>query len=192
MKINELLKINTPPMKKINLILLVLLGSTVILSSCQKDAPTTYLIGNQTFVTTASSNYSFETQAGKLAMSLGSSDSVKAMGSTMVSYNGKFQTQLAALASQKGYTIPTTLTPQDQSNLTALTTLNGVAFDKQYAAIMVSAHTQTLNLFNTAASFNGVQDASLRTYASGQLPALATELTMSQNLQVFVSSEPGY
>jgi putative membrane protein len=179
-------------MKKISLMLLALLGSAVLLSSCHKDDnQVNYQVGDQVFVTDASSSNSFEIQAGKLAMTRGTSDSVKVFADSMVNDNTKIAAKLSTVASQNGLTVSTTLQPVDQNNLNALNALTGVAFDKQYAAIMVMAHQGALSLFGSAAATNGVGNPSLRAFAGAQVAGLETQLVLSQRLVQAVSSESG-
>jgi len=179
-------------MKKISLLLLALLGSAVLLSSCHKDSDRIYFqVGDQNFVNDASSSNSFEIQAGKLAMTRGVSDSVKVFADSMINDNTKIAAKLSTVASQNGFMIPTTLQPVDQNNLNALNALTGVAFDKQYAAIMVTAHDGVLTLFNNAAAANGVGTPALRVFAGAQIPGLQTQLILSQRLVQAVSSESG-
>jgi len=179
-------------MKKISLALLALLGSVILFSSCHKDDNRIYYqVGDQTFVNDASSSNSFEIQAGHLAMARGVSDSVKAFADSMINDNTKIAANLSAVASPNGFTIPATLQVVDQNNLNALNTLTGVAFDKEYATIMVSAHGGVLTLFNSAAAPNGVGTPALRVFASGQIPGLQTQLALSRRLVQVVSSESG-
>ena len=179
-------------MKKFNLMLLALLGSAVLISSCHKDdRQVTSQVGDQVFVTDASSSDSFEIQAGKLAMARGVSDSVKVFADSMVNDNTKIAASLATVASQNGFTLSTTLQPVDQNNLNALNTLTGVAFDKQYAATMVTAHQGALALFASAAATNGVGNTSLRSFAGAQAASLQTQLVLSQRLVQAVSVESG-
>ena len=174
-------------MKKINIILLALLGSAVFMSSCHKDEPVVYAMANQDFVTRASSNMKFEIAAGNLAKTKGVSDSVKPYGNAMINDNTKMSATLGALASQKGYTIPSTLLANDQTNLTVLSSLSGAAFDQTYAQLMIETHQQATALYSTASQNNGVADADLRTFAFNQAPLLELRLQTAYNLQIIVN-----
>jgi putative membrane protein len=147
------------------------------------------MMGNQDFVTQASSGNSFEIAAGKLAVSHSSNDSVKMFGNHMITDHGKAGTEMAALASKKGWTVPQTLLPKDQANLDSLSSLNGAAFDKKFADIMVVSHVQTINLFQAAASSSGVPDADLRNFAAGKLPTLRMHLSDAQAMKTYVDSQ---
>jgi len=179
-------------MKKICFMLLALLGSAVLISACHKDDSQVYSqVGDQNFVNDASSSNSFEIQAARLAMSRGVSDSVKVFADSMVNDNSKIAASLSVVASQNGFTIPTTLQPVDQNNLNNLNTLTGVAFDKQYAAIMVTAHQGVFSLYTSAAAINGVGNANLRAFAGAQATGLQTQLSLSERLAQAVGGESG-
>src|ERR1700759_782294 len=180
-------------MKRISVILLVLLGSTVMLTSCHKDNNNQIYsqVGDQNFVTDASSSANFEIQAGRLALNHASSDSVKIFADSMVNYNTRMLAQLNSVASQNGFTVSTTLQSVDQNNLNALNGLSGVGFDKQYASIMLTAHRGTLTLFTAAAAANGVGNVNIRSFAGAQLPELQTGVNMSVRLQQYTTGESG-
>lgn len=164
--------------------LLALLGGVMTFSSCKKDHH--YSMTNQDFVTKASSGNMFEVAAGNLAQQNSTNADVKAFGTRMVSDHGKAGTDLATLASKKGWTIPTSLLASDQANLDTLTSLNGTSFDKKFAAIMVNSHIKTIDLFQMASSDSGVPDADLRSFAAGKLPTLREHLQLAQQLQTEV------
>src|SRR5258708_26230182 len=175
-------------MKKIHIILLALLGSVVSMPSCYKDnQPVVYVMGNQGFVTHASSNIKFELAAGNLAKSRGTIDSVKSYGNEMVTDNTKMQASLSSLASQKGLMMSTTLLASDQTNLATLSALSGTAFNQMYAQLMIETHQQALALFSAAAQYNGVPDADLRNFAFNQVPLLQFRLQMAYNLQIMAN-----
>lgn len=156
------------------------------LPSCKKDHDR-YAMADQDFVTQASSGNMFEIAAGNLALHNSSNTDIQAYGNHMVTDHGKAATEMANLASSKGLTVPTAMLAKDQTNLNTLAGLSGAAFDRQFAAMMVTSHQQTIDLFNRAASDNGVPDADLRSFASGKLPTLNAHLQEAQQLQTKVS-----
>src|ERR1700709_2377181 len=105
----------------------------------------------------------------------------------MITDHGKTATEMASLASSKGWTIPAALIQKDQNNLDTLTSLNGTAFDKKFADMMVVSHQQTIALFERAASSSGVPDGGLRNFAAGKLPTLRMHLSDAQALQAYVN-----
>ena len=174
-------------MKRIGIILLVLLGSTILFSSCHKDQPVTYALSNQDFVTHAASSYNFQIQAGTLAQTKGVNDSVKSYGANMVKDNTAAFAALKTLATSKGLTVSTTLITTDQTNLGTISGQTGAAFDQAYAQTMVLTHSQQVALFNLGAQANGVADADLRAFSFSQLPLLSLRFQEAQNLQTIVA-----
>lgn len=98
--------------------MLALIVATAM-TACHKDHDH-FAMDNQSFVTRASSANMFEIAAGNLALHNSSNIEVKAFGNHMVTDHSKVGTEMAAMAQQKGWTIPTNLQTQDQANLGAL------------------------------------------------------------------------
>jgi putative membrane protein len=171
-------------MKKLTFLMIVVLGTAIIFQSCKKDH--NYNMNNQDFVTQASSSNMFEIAAGNLAVQKSSNANVKAFGNHMITDHGQAGAEMATLASQKGWTVPSAMLVKEQTNYNALAALTGTAFDKQFAMMMVTSHQETVALFENAASDNGVPDDDLRGFASGKLPTLRDHLTDAQTLQTQV------
>jgi putative membrane protein len=176
-------------MKNKVFILLALLGSAVFISSCSKDQPVVYSMTNQDFVTRSASYFNFQIQAGNLAKSRGVNDSVKSYGTVMVNDNTAAYAALKTLATSKSLTISTTLQASDQTNLNALASQSGTAFDHSYAQMMVLTHNQEMALFSLGGQPNGVADADLRMFSYNQLPLLNLRLQSAYSLQTIVSKE---
>jgi len=176
-------------MKKSILYVMVLLGTTLCIQSCKKDHNNNYTMSNQDFVTKASSSNMFEIAAGNLAVQNSTNTNVKAFGNHMITDHGQAATEMAALASRKGWTVPSAMSAKDQNNYNTLAALSGIAFDKQFAMIMVTSHQEAITLFQNAASNSGVPDADLRSFASGKIPTLKEHLAEAQALQIQVSTE---
>jgi putative membrane protein len=152
-----------------------------LVSSCKKGD--NYQMPNQRFVTEASSGNMFEIAAGNLAIQKGVHADVKAYGNHMVTDHSMASSEMATLANQKGLTIPGTMLEKHQTKLNMLAGLSGTAFDKQYAAMMLASHMETITLFQEASSNIGVPDNDLRSFASGKLPTLNQHLDHAQQLQ---------
>ena len=167
------------------LIGLAFLGIAGFTTSCHKDDPL-YAMSNQDFVTQASSGNMFEIAAGNLALHNTTNTDIQAFGNHMITDHGAAATEMATLASHKGWAIPTAMLQKDQANLSTLSSLNGTAFDQQFAAMMVTSHQQTIDLFKRAAAEHGVPDADLRSFASGKLPTLNAHLQEAEQLQANV------
>jgi putative membrane protein len=176
-------------MKKPMIILLALLGSAALISSCSKDQPVVYSMTSQDFVTRSASYFNFQIQAGNLAKSKGVNDSVKSYGTVMISDNTAAYAALKTLATSKSLTISTTLQANDQTNLNSLASQSSAAFDQSYAQMMILTHNQEIALFNLADQSNGVADMDLRTFSFNQLPLLSLRLQSAYSLQTIVTKQ---
>jgi len=176
-------------MKNRIFILLALLGSAVFISSCSKDHPVVYSMTNQDFAARSASYFNFQIQAGNLAKTRGTDDSVKSYGTVMVTDNTAAYAALKTLAASKGLTVSTTLQATDQTNLNSLSAQSGAAFDQAYAQMMVLTHNQEVALFNLGSQSNGVADADLRSFAFGQIPLTSLRLQMAYSLQSRVTNK---
>src|SRR4051812_35640653 len=136
-------------MKKTILLTMALLGTAICIQSCKKDNNNNYQMANQDFVTQASSSNMFEIAAGGLAVQKSTNANVKAFGNHMTTDHGQAATEMATLASQKGWTVPSAMSAKEQTNYNMLATLSGTAFDKQFAQMMVTSHQETITLFQT-------------------------------------------
>ncbi len=178
-------------MKKITIMLIALVGSAMIFTSCSKDSnqPVTYSLSNQDFVARSASYFNFQIQAGNLAKSKGVNDSVKSYGTAMVTDNTAAYATLKTLATAKGLTVTTTLQSTDQTNLSSLSSQSGAAFDQSYAQMMILTHNQEIALFNLGSQSNGVADADLRSFSFSQVPSLTLRLQMAYSLQTLVGAK---
>ena len=144
--------------------------------SCKDDDDQEYKLSNQEFVTRASSSNNFEIAAGGLAVTRAENAEVKHYGEHMVSDHGTAGMEMKNLAAGKGWAVPDALQQKEQQNLDKLTALNGAAFDREFANIMVQSHQDAIALFEIGADPMGVPDADLRNLASAKLPTLRTHL----------------
>jgi putative membrane protein len=155
-------------------------------NSC-KDDDDDYAMNNQEFVTRASSSNNFEVAAGALAVSKGQNAEVKHYGEHMVAEHTAVGVEMKNLASRKGWNVPNDLQPKEQANLTKLMALDGAAFDKQFATIMVQSHQDAISLFETAAADRGVRDNDLRAMAGSKLPNLRAHLQQAVQLNAMIN-----
>jgi putative membrane protein len=155
---------------------IALVGSLSLFSSCSKDDDPVYKMTNQEFVTQAASSNAFEVAAGGLAESKGQNAEIKQYGQHMVTDHSAAGTELKNLASREGWTVTDDLLPKERANLDRLSAMDGAAFDKEFARVMVLSHQDAVALFESASGHLGVPDGDLQKFATSKLPTLKTHL----------------
>ncbi len=130
------------------------------------------------FAMRAASGGMFEVAAGKLASTQGQNAEVKQFGQRMVTDHTKANTELQAIASAKGITLPTALMPEHQQHLDMLSKLTELEFDKAYMQHMVEAHEMDIKQFDQEAK-NG-KDPEIKAFAAKNLPILQEHRKMAQ------------
>jgi putative membrane protein len=158
-------------MKKQNVIifLLVCFAGTVQCQMSERD---------QKFVKCAAEAGVKEVKLGELAASKGSSPEVRNLGQSMVTDHTKANRELAAIASKKGISPPTTMNEKDQKDYEALSKKQGVEFDKAYAKCMVKDHKKVLCKFKKEAKKG--DDAEIKSFAQTTTPVLEHHKHMSK------------
>ena len=141
--------------------------------------------GDQKFVTDVAMDGMMEVELGRWAAQKGTSEGVKQFGRRMVDDHSKAKTELMALASSKGITLPTALDQKHQANVAKISRLTGADFDRAYVKMMLSDHKKAVSDFEKQ-STKGT-DADIKSFASTTLPTLKEHLTMAQAL----SGTPG-
>jgi putative membrane protein len=119
-----------------------------------------------------------EIEAGKLAQSKGTSDTVRMAGKKMVDDHTKAQNALITLARSEKITIPRTPDSVHKSLIKKLSSLSGPAFDSAYMQSEWADHQATVALFQEEMQ-NGT-DPDAKSYAGKFLPVLKTHLKMFQ------------
>ena len=125
---------------------------------------------DSTFVMKAAVGGMMEVEAGNIAQQNAASDRVKAFASMMVNDHSKANSELAALASGRGVTIPTALPADMQKHLDEMRKMKGKSFDSHYMGMMVKDHQKTLTDFEKQST--GGSDADLKAWAAKILPTL--------------------
>src|SRR5437879_5816427 len=128
-----------------------------------------------------------EVQMGQLAQQKGANQSVKDFGQRMATEHSKANDELKQIVSQKGATLPATLTRRENSALDDLQKLNGKDFDKKYAAQMVKDHRADVKDFQDAAK--DLTDPDLKAFAQKTLPTLEEHLRLAEDMEKSVKSE---
>ncbi len=139
------------------------------------------------FVSEAARGSLEEVQLGQLAQQKGANTAVREFGQRMMSDHTKLSNELQQLASQKGLTVPTSLSHHEQSTLQHLQSDNGAKFDQAYARQMVQDHEKDLKEFEREAK--DAKDPALKSFAQQSIPILRQHLQMARNMEASVKNE---
>jgi putative membrane protein len=115
-----------------------------------------------------------EVEAGHLAQDKGNSQQVKDFGAMMVKDHSAANEKLQALASSKSVTLPTTSGVEQMAAKAKLKVLSGETFDKSYVKGQISAHQDTIALFQKEISSG--QDPDAKAFATATLPTVRAHL----------------
>ena len=153
------------------------LGEKSGVNSLAGIAPTT-----QDFVQEAAIGGLFEVQSSQLAEQRAQDPSVKAFAERMVADHTKANDQLKQVVSagNMNVQIPATLDSTHQTKLDKLQSLNGNGFTQRYDNDQVTAHEETVSLFQRYAK--GGDNPALKQFAQQTLPTLQDHLAMAKKL----------
>ena len=165
--------------------MLVMTSSAFAQSGTSNAVPAVGAAGAHTaqdvrFVMSASAAGQTEVLASRLAQTQAQSAKVKAFAETMIRDHGKANSELKTIAQKDGYTLSSTPTQEQQSNLDKLRSLHGKDFDSAFAAMMVKDHRDAVALFQ-AESTSG-NDADLKSFATRTLTTLQHHLALANAL----------
>jgi len=123
-----------------------------------------------------------EIEVGKLAQTKGTNAHVKEMGKMLETDHSKALSDLQALASKKSVSIPTVITDDGKEHYADLNGKQaGKDFDKKFADMMVDGHQDAIKKMEDAST--NANDAEVRSWAAGMIPALQTHLDHAKRLQ---------
>jgi putative membrane protein len=157
-------------MRKTVLILFLCFGGMTVKAQIPQPDPDTTA---RHFLITASIGNLQEVSAGQLAAEKGKRAEVRSFGQMMTKDHGQAEQQLLRLAQRKSIALPAAATGGIQPD-PALKNA-GDNFDKLYVHAMVSAHRNTVQMFETYAVTG--KDPDVRAFAQRNLPALKAHLT---------------
>lgn len=144
-------------------------------------------VDDKTFMKKAAEGGLAEVQLGQLAQQNGQSQDVKNFGQKMVTDHTRANDELKQVASQQGVTLPTDVSGKDKAEYDRLSKLNGDAFDKAYARMMVSDHRKDVGEFQREADSGS--DPQVKNFASQTLPTLKEHLKIAEQMNSSVKSE---
>lgn len=133
------------------------------------------------FVTNASGAGLAEIEAAKLADTNAGSDKVKTFAHHIIADHTKAGEELKTLAAgDRGYATAESPPPANQKDIDALKMLNGAAFDKEFAKVMVADHQKAVAIFEVEVEKGSNKD--LQAFAKKTLPTLKEHLKMARAL----------
>jgi predicted outer membrane protein len=136
----------------------------------------------KTIMNMAMSNMA-EVETGKLALSKSQNAEVKAYAQQMIDDHTKAQTEVQALAQQKGVTLPTELDAKHKAMAAKLEKLSGEEFDRQYMKMAgVTDHKQTYGKLQKGAK--GAKDADVKAMATKMMPTVEQHLKAAQQMSM--------
>jgi len=119
-----------------------------------------------------------EVRVAELAETNSSSKEVKSFATMMKKDHSAANGELKDLASQKGISLPATLSNKSQSTYDDLAKKTGKDFDDAYSDLMVKDHEKTVDAFKKEADKG--DDAEIKSWASGKIATLEHHLMMAK------------
>jgi len=137
----------------------------------------------QSFANAAAASDTFEIESSKLALTNGSSASVKSFAQKMIDAHTASTAKLktAAGSASPAITPDPTLNAEQQQKLDQMKELTGTAFDQAYIAAQSAGHQQTLDTLKAYAATG--ESAPLKTFATGLIPTVTAHLNMTKALK---------
>ena len=139
------------------------------------------------FVDEATAKGIAEIETAKLAVEQGQSPEVKSFAETMIEDHTKLNQDLKELAQEKSLEVSDDATLMDQAKAMILEMREGDGFDDHYASNQVTAHEQSIELFENAAK--NLNDEDLREFAKDSLEKLREHLATAKELEAQFEAE---
>lgn len=139
------------------------------------------------FINEASAKNLAEIETSKLALENSSSQKVKDYAQKLIEDHKNANQKLQELAQKKNVELADDPALMDQAKATILD-LRDESFDEAYANNQVSAHEQTIELFERASRSN---DPDIKSYADQMLPKLKQHLEKARELADVTEQEEG-
>ena len=133
------------------------------------------------FVRNTASGGQAEVELAMLAEQKASSNDVKMLASRIQTDHMKANEELKAVASQKGWDLPTEPNSDQKYTKSKLEKLSGDEFDKAYTAQMIKSHNMGIASFQSEVAHG--TDKDVKAFAKKTLPTLKEHLAMAQKTQ---------
>ena len=137
-------------------------------------------VADLNFARAAASGGLSEVELGRLADHRGQSSELRSFGQRMVDDHSQTNNQLKEVAAAANVPLPNVPGPEGQAMRERLDKMQGDAFDRDYIQGQISAHQQTVQLFEY--EIGSGQDAQLKNFAAQTLPVLMRHLEIAQDI----------
>lgn len=117
----------------------------------------------------------------ELAATSATMQETKDMASMIVNDHKKLHTEVVALATKLGVSIPTYAENEAERKFENLSKKEGADFDKDYSDIMVRSHKDAIDSFQKAV--DNSENSEIKTLANNTLPKLREHLTHAEHCQ---------
>ena len=138
-------------------------------------------VSPQSFATQAAVIGKAEIELGQLAAEKTQDKNVRVYAARMVKDHKAAAAKLQKIADQEELQLPASLDAEHQALKTKLASLQGAAFDKEYAKAMAKGHDQAVALFEAASQASQLP-GELREFAASTLPTLKEHNEMAHSL----------
>lgn len=152
--------------------------------ACDKgDDVTDDLIGeiDRQFILSAADEGLFQVNAGQVASSNATLETLQDFGQLMVDDYSKAGQDLQKLAGDKKVEIPTTLSDDRQQQLDSLSMVTGEPFDTLYVNQMNTSHDRMIRLFETEAVAG--KDIEVKSWAAERLNVIRAHAAQAKTLK---------
>lgn len=138
------------------------------------------------FLNKAANASMMEFELSKMALAKSNNERIKAFSSMLMNDHTNVEEELRTIASQKGLTVPTSLTADSQKNVDNLQKKDGVNFDKDFINMVLSSHQKTIKDFKKATE--DTEDSDVKEFASRTLPILKMHLDSANAINKLVKT----
>jgi len=152
-------------------IFLILTTLFVALTSCENDDKTDpSVIGelDKQFILEAADDALFQVNAGQVAASRTTQDSIQEYGEEMTTDHTQVGKELQTLAAARKVQLPTTLSDERQQQLDSLSIQNGTSLDTLYLNQMIAVQERVVRMMEIEGTSG--KDTELKQWATDRLP----------------------
>jgi len=138
-------------------------------------------VSPQSFAAQAALIGKAEIELGQLAAARTQDQNVRDYAARMVKDHTAADTKLKKIADRQNLQLPQSLDAEHEALKTKLASLQGAAFDKEYAKAMAKGHDKAVALFEAAAQ-NSQMPSELKEFAASTLPTLKKHDELAHSL----------